>query len=173
MANKVLTQTGNQVQSDLNFVENLVPEYNSSNSYEPGNIVRYQDNLYRCIANTTGSWDLTKWTQITLSFLSLYKHTINLRYENPVGTFLYNRKLILISLSGLPVATLTDIHNAILSGNVLSKVYVDENNNNYQLFDVNSSYIAYWVIGSADAAILSYNVSTEHIEEIMGSVETI
>jgi len=80
MANKVLTQTGNQVQSDLNFVENLVEEYRNIPGYyyNFGDVVRYNDELYVCKGTTSESWDSTKWTQITLPLVSprLFRHEV-------------------------------------------------------------------------------------------------
>lgn len=76
MANKVLTQSGNQVQSDLNFVENLAPVYDSTQTYVRGNVVRHEDKLYICVASsTTGSWNNTDWNQIYITY-AIYSHLI-------------------------------------------------------------------------------------------------
>lgn len=40
--------------------------YDSSTTYNPNDIVAYNNYLYKCTATTTGSWDSTKWTQITV-----------------------------------------------------------------------------------------------------------
>ena len=40
--------------------------YDSSTTYNPNDIVAYNNALYKCTATTTGSWDSTKWTQITV-----------------------------------------------------------------------------------------------------------
>lgn len=41
--------------------------YDSSVTYNPNDIVAYMNDLYICTATTTGSWDSTKWTQITVA----------------------------------------------------------------------------------------------------------
>ena len=45
-------------------------EYNSSNTYNKGDFVVYNDALYQCLAdNVTGTWDATKWQSATLQDL--------------------------------------------------------------------------------------------------------
>lgn len=41
--------------------------YDSSVTYNPNDIVVYMNDLYICTATTTGSWDSTKWSQITVA----------------------------------------------------------------------------------------------------------
>jgi len=51
-----------------NTISLLAPSYNGSNTYNVGDIVIYSSGLYRCnSANTTGVWDSSKWTAITVS----------------------------------------------------------------------------------------------------------
>lgn len=45
------------------------PEYDSAESYDVGDFVVYNDQLYKCIGATTGAWDSTKWQLATLNDL--------------------------------------------------------------------------------------------------------
>ena len=45
------------------------PEYDSAESYEVGDFVVYNDQLYKCIGATSGAWDSTKWQLATLNDL--------------------------------------------------------------------------------------------------------
>ena len=56
-----------------------LPEiYNPSNSYIPGQLVRYKTEQqleylqYQCIAETTGTWDSSKWVQLIDTFQGLH-----------------------------------------------------------------------------------------------------
>lgn len=40
--------------------------YDSSTTYNPNDIIAYNNYLYKCTATTTGTWDSTKWAQITV-----------------------------------------------------------------------------------------------------------
>ena len=40
--------------------------YSTSESYEEGDIVVYEGKIYKCNDDTTGSWDSTKWDEISL-----------------------------------------------------------------------------------------------------------
>ena len=44
-------------------------EYDSAESYDVGDFVVYNDQLYKCIGATTGAWDSTKWQLATLNDL--------------------------------------------------------------------------------------------------------
>jgi len=73
MSNFALTQTGAEVQADLNFVENLQGKFSSSATYIIGDIVSYDGKLWECIAdvNVAGGWTgTTNWKQISLSDLA-------------------------------------------------------------------------------------------------------
>ena len=45
------------------------PEYDTTTSYEVGDFVVYNDQLYKCIGATSGAWDSTKWQLATLNDL--------------------------------------------------------------------------------------------------------
>lgn len=45
------------------------PEYDTATSYDVGDFVVYNDQLYKCIGATTGAWDSTKWQLATLNDL--------------------------------------------------------------------------------------------------------
>lgn len=45
------------------------PEYDTTAIYEVGDFVVYNDQLYKCIGATSGTWDATKWQLATLNDL--------------------------------------------------------------------------------------------------------
>ena len=74
MGGTVLTQTGAKLQEDLNFNENLVTEFSAQNTYDIGDIVRYQDKIYKCHTPvaTAGEWTgETNWAERNLVSLLL------------------------------------------------------------------------------------------------------
>jgi len=56
----------------------LAPAYDSTHAYIAGDVVTYSYGLYRCTASTTGSWDSSKWTAITVS--AIYENGNNIAY---------------------------------------------------------------------------------------------
>lgn len=61
-----LTQTFEKVQEDLNLTENLVVEFSANNTYDIGDIVRYQDKIYKChtAVAIAGEWTGdTNWAE--------------------------------------------------------------------------------------------------------------
>lgn len=49
-------------------IENMIAEqYDDTTSYEVGDYVIYDDILYRCIVDTSGSFDSIKWTQVNVT----------------------------------------------------------------------------------------------------------
>lgn len=66
MSKTVLSQTGAKVQEDLNFNENLVDEFSAESTYDIGDVVRYQDKIYKCHTpvTTAGEWTGdTNWAE--------------------------------------------------------------------------------------------------------------
>lgn len=65
MRKTVLTQSGAQVQEDLDFNEGLFYAFSTNATYSVGDIVRYQDQLYKChtAVSVAGAWTgSTNWT---------------------------------------------------------------------------------------------------------------
>ena len=58
MEKTILTQSGAQVQSDLNFNEGLFPQFSAASTYAVGDLVRYGDSAYRChtAVSVAGAW---------------------------------------------------------------------------------------------------------------------
>lgn len=72
MANTQLTQTGAQVQADLNLTENLQDAFSTSATYAVGDLVIYNSKIWKChtAVSTAGAWTgSTNWTEIHLSDL--------------------------------------------------------------------------------------------------------
>jgi len=69
MANYQLTQTGAQIQKDLDLTEHIQPEFSSSSTYAVGDLVTYNGYLFKCIVavTTAGAWTgNTNWAITTL-----------------------------------------------------------------------------------------------------------
>lgn len=81
-----LTQSGAQVQSDLNLTENLQEAFSTSSTYAVGDLCIYDSKIWRChtAVSTASAWTgTTNWTQIHLSDISggavhLYRHYVEL-----------------------------------------------------------------------------------------------
>ena len=43
----------------------LAPAYDQTASYQPGDVVMYELNMYKCTGATSGVWDSSKWTRTT------------------------------------------------------------------------------------------------------------
>lgn len=43
----------------------LAPAYDQTASYQPGDVVMYELNMYKCTGATSGTWDPSKWTRTT------------------------------------------------------------------------------------------------------------
>ncbi|MBO7732414.1 MAG: leucine-rich repeat protein [Methanobrevibacter sp.] len=72
MPTNQLTQSFAQVQADLNLTENLQAVFSTSKSYEFGDVVIYNNELYKCKEDVSaGSWDSSKWEKIDLQNLVL------------------------------------------------------------------------------------------------------
>lgn len=52
----------------LNILK-LAEAYDPADSYDEDDIVKYEGTFYRCIGATTGQWDSSKWTVLTLDWL--------------------------------------------------------------------------------------------------------
>ena len=63
------TQKGVVFGSKAVFAENIAPAYNSNavDPYVIGDVVTYQNKVYKCTAQTSGAWDSTKWTETSIS----------------------------------------------------------------------------------------------------------
>ena len=79
----------------------LADEYNTSESYSVGDYVIYNNYLYRCIGDTSGVWDSTKWTIVKLTIempknlgdlqnvnITSPTHRQGLVYDNPTGKWI-------------------------------------------------------------------------------------
>jgi hypothetical protein len=44
----------------------VADEYSASSSYSEGDLCIYDDNLYKCLSSTTGSWDSSAWSSTTI-----------------------------------------------------------------------------------------------------------
>ena len=63
---------------DTTLANNFADEYDASTSYEVGNLCIKDLVLYRCTTATTGTWDDTKWEEITVAeILDAIKTVIN------------------------------------------------------------------------------------------------
>ena len=63
--------------------ENIGDAYNSNNSYAAGDYCIYENTLYKCTGATSGAWDSTKWTAVTVSDeLALMKDLVIIDYVN-------------------------------------------------------------------------------------------
>ena len=47
--------------------ENIGDAYNPNNSYAAGDYCIYENTLYKCTGATSGAWDSTKWTAVTIA----------------------------------------------------------------------------------------------------------
>ena len=58
MEKTILTQSGDKIQEDLNFNEGLVAYFSTSSTYAVGDIVRYEDKIYKChtAVASAGAW---------------------------------------------------------------------------------------------------------------------
>ena len=45
----------------------IANKYNAENQYSSGDFCIYNNSLYKCVSNTTGSWDSTAWSQTTIT----------------------------------------------------------------------------------------------------------
>lgn len=70
---KVLTVVGGKWDKADSGVEavmdSIAPHHDSTKSYYYGNIVWYNYKIYKCIEDTTGPFDASKWMEISLSYL--------------------------------------------------------------------------------------------------------
>ena len=126
MKGKCLLQSGAKVQEDLDFNEGLFTLFSANNTYQVGNVVRYQDGLYRChtAVATAGPWTGdTNWTKTTVDALfggiqsgtKLYKHKLS--YTQPSATIYF------ITTSPTPLVTASDRFTAFNSASCLSARY--------------------------------------------------
>lgn len=53
----------------VNALIALAPAYSTSASYSAGDFVTYVGNLYQCSGSTSGAWDSSKWTNVTVGSL--------------------------------------------------------------------------------------------------------
>jgi len=69
MADFQFTQSGAQIQADLNLTENLQDAFSTSSTYAVGDLVIYNSKIYRChtAVSSAGAWTgSTNWTEIYL-----------------------------------------------------------------------------------------------------------
>lgn len=52
---------------DYNLFDIISEQYNSSKSYVVGDYCIYQNQIYKCIENTTGSFNSVKWTAVVIT----------------------------------------------------------------------------------------------------------
>ena len=62
--NEAIDSVNNQNDVIDDFIHTLVSEYNANKSYSTGEYCQYDDNIYKCVSDTTGNWDATKWTEV-------------------------------------------------------------------------------------------------------------
>ena len=58
------------------FIHCLVSDYNPSNEYVAGDYCYYNDNIYKCIETTTGTFDISKWGGNPVVFADSVTHDI-------------------------------------------------------------------------------------------------
>lgn len=66
----VLTQSGREIQEDLDFTEKVVPFFSNESTYEVGDLVRHESKLYQChtAVETAGAWtSVNNWVEINLN----------------------------------------------------------------------------------------------------------
>lgn len=149
-----LAQTGEQVQSDLNFAENMFTIYDASSTYAKDNVVRYGDKLYKCKNNnTTGAWDSTKWDEVKLNNLlgggtKLYRHYVH----NPdTGGF------FVISLSGTSFAGEYDSYYELFDTicNNSNTLFINDGEGRSVVYDEEENY--FMAIGYANGSLSIYS----------------
>ena len=117
MKGKCLLQSGAKVQEDLDFNEGLFTLFSANNTYAVGNVVRYQDGLYRChtAVAAAGPWTGdTNWAKTTVDALlggiqsgtKLYKHTM--KFEGGTVYLINNSSEVITERFGAYLA----FHNA-------------------------------------------------------------
>lgn len=68
---------------DLKIEDMIAEQYDDTTSYEVGDYAIYNDILYRCVVDTSGSFDSIKWTQVNVTNeLNLRKNQIENQIEN-------------------------------------------------------------------------------------------
>ena len=80
MANYQLTQSGQQIQNDLDLTEHLQQSFSTSSTYAVNDIVVYNTRLYKChtAVSSAGAWTgNTNWTEIQLD---------DIGFANPMTT---------------------------------------------------------------------------------------
>lgn len=61
------TQTGAQIQSILDLAQlQIAAPYDSASSYTAGDYCTKDDGFYVCTASTSGTWDGSKWSAVTV-----------------------------------------------------------------------------------------------------------
>lgn len=61
-----LTQTGNDIQRDLDVIERLIPEYDPDKNYVKNDIVVHDSKIYLGLGNTTGEFNPYFWRESNL-----------------------------------------------------------------------------------------------------------
>lgn len=69
-------------------ITSLAPAYNDSSTYAVGDLVTYDNNLYRCktAINVAESWTPSHWTMIPMSVVTGTLNATATRLENRVST---------------------------------------------------------------------------------------
>lgn len=61
------TQTGAEIQDILDLAQlQIAAPYDSASSYTAGDYCTYGDGFYVCTASTSGTWDASKWSAVTV-----------------------------------------------------------------------------------------------------------
>lgn len=78
MADFYFTQTGEELQTLVNLVQNgFAREYDTATSYSAGDYCQHDGAFYKCRAATSGAWDASKWSAATLGGQLAQKATLS------------------------------------------------------------------------------------------------
>lgn len=123
MADFNFTQTGQELQSDINLVENGIGDaFSTSQTYAVGDYVIYNDKLWKCstAVSSAGAWTgITNWTETKITDelgnsggggTQLYKHTIVGGTSNVTSN-----TIIIINNSSTPITSQTLLSNILSS----------------------------------------------------------
>lgn len=101
--------------------EDIAPTYSTSDSYEVGDLCLHDATLYRCIGDTTGAWDSTKWEQVDVGTLLSESGKIDDVQVN--GVSVVTDKVASIDLTGMQDEIDSKVADVTIGGESL----VDEN----------------------------------------------
>lgn len=114
--------------------KNVADEYDSTQTYNKGDVVIYKNTLYICTTNnTTGTWDATKWTATTI--------------DNVIGTLSQltttDKSSVVAAVNeidkSLNFQTAKSVKFQVASGRLLIYLYIDDAQANGMRIDFDSS----------------------------------